>query len=358
MLRPAARHTPSAASSCAAPIAGTVGPSWNNHAMRPKAFVTRVIPEPGIALLQEHYDVEVNREDVPLDAEALAARCRGVTAVVTLLTDRVDATLLDRCPDVRLVANVAVGYDNIDVAAATERGVWVTNTPDVLTETTADLAWALLLATARRVGEAERFVRAGKYRGWGIMMLLGGDVHGKTLGIAGLGRIGEAVARRARGFSMRVIYTDACRAPKELERELGATFVDKATLLRESDFISLHMPLLPDTHHFIGEPELRQMKCSAYLINTSRGPIVDEAALAEALHASTIAGAGLDVFEDEPNVHPRLLACENAVLLPHIASASIETRTRMATIAAENCVAFLRGERPPTAVNELLERVR
>ncbi|TAM61231.1 D-glycerate dehydrogenase [bacterium] len=319
---------------------------------RPKAFVTRVIPEAGIERLAGVFDVDVNRDDRQLGAAEIAQRAQGCQALVTLLTDRVDGNLLDLCPDVRIVANVAVGYDNVDVAAATARGVWIANTPGVLTETTADLAWALLMATARRLGEAERCVRAGKYHGWGILMLLGGDVHGKTLGLAGFGRIGQAVAKRARGFEMRVLYTDQQRAPEALERETNATFVDKATLLAESDFLSLHVPLLPQTRHWLGESELRAMKPTAYVINTSRGPVIDEAALAAALRSGWIAGAGLDVFEREPEVQPELLACENAVLLPHIGSASIETRDRMATIAADNCIAFVRGERPPTAVNE------
>ncbi|HVA38636.1 MAG TPA: D-glycerate dehydrogenase [Candidatus Dormibacteraeota bacterium] len=319
---------------------------------RPKAFVTRVIPEAGIERLASAYDVDVNRADRPLSPTEIAERAKGCMALVTLLTDRVDGALLDICPDVRVVANVAVGYDNVDVPAATERGVWVTNTPGVLTETTADLAWTLLMATARRIGEAERYVRAGKYHGWGILMLLGGDVYGKTLGVAGFGRIGQAVARRARGFDMRILYTDAQRAPGEVEEACNAAFVDKEALLRESDFLSLHMPLLAQTRHWLGERELRSMKRTAYVVNTSRGPVIDEASLARALHEGWIAGAGLDVFEEEPKIHPDLLTCENAVLVPHIGSASVETRDRMATIAAENCIAIARGERPPTAVND------
>ncbi|TAM89156.1 D-glycerate dehydrogenase [bacterium] len=319
---------------------------------RPKAFVTRVIPEAGIERLAAVYDVEVNREDRPLSAPEIAEHAKGCQALITLLTDRVDGALLDLCPDVRIVANVAVGYDNVDVPAASERGVWIANTPGVLTETTADLAWALMMATARRLGEAERLVRAGRYHGWGILMLLGGDVHGKTLGIAGFGRIGQAMAKRARGFEMRVLYTDAQRVPEAVEHDCRATFVDKATLLAESDFISLHVPLMPQTRHWLGEAELMAMKSTAYVVNTSRGPVIDEAALAKALQSGWIAGAGLDVFEREPQVYPDLLACENVVLLPHIGSASIETRDRMATIAADNCIAVARGQRPPTAVNE------
>jgi glyoxylate reductase len=325
---------------------------------KPKAFVTRMIPEAGLVRLAEAYDVEVNRADVPLAAHELAPRAAGALALVTLLTDRVDGALLDACPSVRIVANVAVGYDNVDVPAATARGVWVSNTPDVLTDTTADLTWALILGVARRIGEAERFLRAGRFTGWTMLTLLGSDVHHKTLGIAGFGRIGQAVARRAAGFSMRVLYTSPSRASEAVERESGAAYVDKATLLRESDFVALCAPLTPATRHFIGAPELRAMKRTAHLINTSRGPLVDEAALAQALQDGTLAAAGLDVFEAEPRVHPALLACQNALIVPHIGSATIETRDRMATFAADNCVAFARGLRPVSPVNDVPHSAR
>jgi glyoxylate reductase len=269
---------------------------------------------------------------------------------VCLLTDKIDAHFLESSPSVRIVANVAVGYDNIDVEAARKRSVVVTNTPGVLTDATADFAFALLMATARRVTEAERFLRSGKYKAWDMMLMLGGPVWGATLGIAGFGRIGQAVARRGRGFNMRILYTDEARVPESVERELGATFVDKATLLRESDFISLHVPLMESTRHYIGEAELRAMKPTAYLINTSRGPVVDEAALGRALRERRIAGAGLDVFEREPEVHPDLLAAENVVIAPHIASATVPTRTQMAMIAADNVLAVLAGKPPLTPV--------
>ncbi len=231
--------------------------------------------------------------------------------------------------------------------------MWITNTPDVLTETTADLAWALILGAARRIGESERYLRAGKFTGWTMLTLLGADVHHKTLGVVGFGRIGQVVARRARGFAMRVLYTGPARASAETERETGAEYVDKATLLRESDFVTLHAPLTPATRHFIGAPELAAMKRTACLVNTSRGPLIDEAALAQALREGTLAGAGLDVFEAEPQVHPALLACENVLIVPHIGSATVETRERMAPMAAENCVAYASGRRPRTPVNEL-----
>jgi glyoxylate reductase len=235
--------------------------------------------------------------------------------------------------------------------------VVVTNTPDVLTETTADFAWALLLAVARRVVEADRYVREGRFTQWEFMVLLGGDVHGKTLGVVGLGRIGRAMARRARGFAMRVLYHDAAPAPADVEREVGATFTDLGTLLREADFVTLHTPLLPETRHLMNAERLRAMKPTAYLINAARGPVVDEAALVQALREGWIAGAGLDVYEEEPRIHPGLLGLPNVVLAPHIASASRDTRLGMATLALENCLAVLQGRTPPTPVNpEVLGR--
>jgi glyoxylate reductase len=295
--------------------------------------------------------------DRPLPKHDLAARLRGKQGLICLITDAIDADLLEACPDLRVVANVAVGYNNIDVAAATRRGVAVTNTPDVLTETTADFAWTLLMATARRLAEGDRYVREGRFTQWEFMLLLGGDVHGKTLGIVGFGRIGRAVARRAGGFNMRVLYQDAVAANPITERELGASRVDLPTLLRESDFVSLHTPLLPETRHLINADSLRTMKRTAYLINAARGPVVDEPALVQALKEGWIAGAGLDVFEEEPKVHPDLLALPNVVLAPHIASASYETRLKMAMLAVDNCLAVLEGRRPPTPVNaEVLSR--
>lgn len=313
-------------------------------------FISRQLPQQALDLARGRATVRVNPEDRPLEKAELAARLREADGLVCLLTDTIDGELLALAPRLRVIANVAVGYNNIDVVAATQRKVVVTNTPGVLTETTADFTWTLLLATARRVVEADGYTRAGKFTEWGLMLLLGNDVHGKVLGILGLGRIGKAVARRARGFSMRVLYHDAVR-DLAAERELGVVYQDRDAILREADFITLHVPLLPETRHYIGEAELRQMKPTAYLINASRGPVVHEAALVRALKEGWIAGAGLDVYEEEPRVHPGLLECANAVLAPHIASASRETRTKMATMAVENCLAVLEGKRPPNPVN-------
>ena len=271
-------------------------------------------------------------------------------AIVCLLATKVDAALLDRVPKLRVIANVAVGYDNIDVPACTARGVVVTNTPDVLTEATADLAWALLLAAARRVPEGDRFARSGKWKRWEWTMFHGADVHGRTLGILGAGRIGQATGHRAVGFSMQVLYTSRQRRLL-FEHTTMARRVDFKTLLRESDFLSIHVPLNRETHHLIGAKELALMKPGAILINTARGPIVDEAALAKALKSGKLAAAGLDVFEKEPKIHPALLKLENVALLPHIGSATESTRRRMVETALRNCMAALKGEMPPNAVN-------
>jgi lactate dehydrogenase-like 2-hydroxyacid dehydrogenase len=318
--------------------------------VKPRVVVTRRIPDDGIAVLRSHFDVDENRDDRPYTPAELAARAREADALVALLTDRIDEALLAQCPRLKVVANVAVGYDNVDLAAAARHGVAVTNTPGVLTDATADFAFALLLATARRVVEADRYVRDGRFHGWLMMGFLGGDLVDATLGLAGFGRIGQAVARRGRGFGMQIIYTDEQPASPAVEEALDAHRVDKATLLERSDYLSLHLPLLPSTRHFIAEPELRAMKRTAYLINTSRGPVVDEAALARALRDGEIAGAGLDVFEREPEVNPELVALENVVLAPHIASATVGTRTKMALIAAENAIAAVSGATPPNLV--------
>jgi len=323
--------------------------------MSRSVYVTRVIPQPGIDLLREHVDVEVNESDEPLSAEKLRLRAGSHDALVTVLTDKIDSAVLQSGEgSLKIVANVAVGYDNIDVPAATAVGVMVSNTPGVLTETTADFAWALLMSVARRIPEAQSFLRTGKFQGWGIMMMLGEDIHGKTLGIAGFGRIGQAVAQRATGFGMKILYYDPVVQAEDAARRLGARSVDLNTLLRESDFISVHTPLTPETRHMIGKEQFDLMKDSAYLINTSRGPVIDETALVGALKANRIRGAALDVFENEPQVHPELLQFDNAVVTPHIASASVATRSRMATMAAENVIAALDGQRPPTLINEEL----
>jgi len=319
--------------------------------MRRKVYVTRRLPQPAIDMLEERFEVEVYPEDRAIPREVLMEKVKGIDALLPLLTDKVDAEVMDAAGEnLKIIANYAVGYDNIDVDAATKRKIAVTNTPGVLTETTADMAWALMFAVARRVVEADKFTRAGKFKGWGPMMFLGGDVYGKTLGVVGVGRIGSAVAKRAKGFNMRVLYTDVVRN-KEIEKEVGAKKVELDELLRESDFVTLHVPLMPSTRHLIGERELKLMKKTAYLINTSRGPVVDERALVEALRKGEIAGAGLDVYENEPELSPGLAELDNVVLTPHIASASVETRTRMATLAAENIIAFFEGKRPPTIVN-------
>jgi lactate dehydrogenase-like 2-hydroxyacid dehydrogenase len=316
----------------------------------PILITKRIYPE-AVSLLREQCEVDYVDSDDGLTYEQLRERVRGKHAIVSQLVDRFDAALIGELKGVKVLANVAVGYDNIDVPAATQHGILVTNTPDVLTDTTADFAWALLMAAARRVVEGHAFVHSGEWRRWTIDLLVGQDIHHRTLGIFGMGRIGQAVARRARGFEMRVLYHDAQRAPSELEQELALEFTDAHQLLRESDFVSLHVPLLPSTRKLIGAPQLAMMKPTAILVNTARGPVVDEAALAEALGKRQIAAAGLDVFEDEPRVHRKLLELSNVVLAPHIASASIDTRRRMSTMAAENAIAVLDGRRPPNLLN-------
>jgi len=324
---------------------------------KPSILISRILPEEAVARARSRAVVDLHEADKPLGRTELIARLKGRQGLICLITDAIDAPLLAACPDLKVVANVAVGFNNIDVAEATKRGVVITNTPDVLTETTADFAWTLLMATARRVVEADYYVRQGKFTHWEFMLLLGGDIHGKTLGIIGFGRIGRAMARRARGFDMRVLYQDAVAADPATERELRATRTDTATLLRESDFVTLHTPLLPETQHLINTQSLKTMKKTAYLVNASRGPVVDEAALAQALKEGWIAGAGIDVFEREPEVHPALMGLPNAVLAPHIASASSDTRLKMANLAVDNCLAVLEGKTPPTPVNpEVLAR--
>jgi glyoxylate reductase len=318
---------------------------------KPRILISRALPEEVVARARSRADVDLHAGDKPLSKTELIARLKGREGLVCLITDTIDSSVLESCPGLKVVSNVAVGFNNIDVTAATKRGVVVTNTPDVLTETTADFAWTLLMATARRVVEADRYVRDGKFTQWEYMVLLGGDISGKTLGIIGFGRIGRAMARRALGFNMRVLYQDAVAADPATERELRATRTDTATLLRDSDFVSIHTPLLPETRHLINAQSLRTMKKTAYLVNASRGPVVDEAALVQALTEGWIAGAGLDVFEEEPKVHPGLMGLSNAVLAPHIASASSDTRVKMAALAVDNCLAVLEGQTPPTPVN-------
>ena len=320
-------------------------------------LISRLLPEPAVALARSRAEVDAYDVDAAMPRPDLLERLQGKQGLICVISEAVDQALLDASPELRVVSNVAVGYNNVDVAACTKRGVVVTNTPDVLTDTTADFAWTLLMATARRVVEADRYVRGGRFEQWEYMVLLGGDIHGKTLGVVGFGRIGRAMARRARGFGMRVLYQDAVAADAATEHELNATRVDLATLLRESDFVTLHTPLIPETRHLINADSLKTMKKTAYLINAARGPVVDEGALVSALKEGRIAGAGLDVFEGEPRVHPGLVELSNVVLAPHIASGSLETRLKMATLAVENCLAVLEGKTPPTPVNpEVLSR--
>ncbi len=318
--------------------------------MKPKVFVTRPLPAPAIELLRAQFDVAVHAEDSPMTREQLAEACREMDGLLVAGT-RVTAELLSAAPKLRAVSTASVGYDNIDIAACTARRIPVTNTVGVLEETTADLAFALLLAVARRVVEGDRFVREGRWCEWQWGLLHGSDIHGKTLGLYGFGRIGQAVARRGRGFGMRILYYARHRVAGSVERESEARYVDRDTLLQESDFVSLHMPKTPETVHAIGARELTLMKPSAFLINTARGSVVDELALVQVLEARRIAGAGLDVFEHEPQVHPGLTALPNVVLLPHVGSATAETRLRMATRAAENLIALLDGKQPPDIIN-------
>jgi len=317
---------------------------------KPKVFATHRLFEPARQILQEVCDVEFwTKTDRP-PREELLRSIKNKEALICLLTEKVNEQLLQAAPRLRIASNVAVGFDNIDVAACTARGVVATNTPGVLDETTADFAWTLLMAVARRLGEGEALARSGNWKGWDLDQLVGTDVWGKTLGIVGFGRIGRAVARRASGFQMKVIYTDAQRVPEAVEKELKAEFREMNALLAESDFISAHVPLLPETRGLFDAAKFSRMKPTAFLINTSRGPVVNEAALVAALEDNRIAGAALDVHENEPFIHPGLKRA-NVVLAPHIASASLETRTKMACMAAENVVALFTGQRPRNMLN-------
>jgi len=327
--------------------------------MMPTVAVTRVIPEAGLRLLRDAAEIRLWEEELPPDAEALAELLQECVGALTLLTDAIDGAVLDRVPNLKVISNFAVGYDNVDVPAATARGVAVCNTPDVLTETTADFAWALLMAAARRVVEGADYVRAGKWQTWGPTLLLGRDLTGATLGIVGFGRIGREVAKRARGFEMRVLAFDAF-PDERVARELGAEMRPLDDLLRESDFVTLHVALTPETQQMIGARELGLMKPEAILVNAARGPVVDTDALVAALRDGVIGGAALDVTDPEPLPvdHP-LVALPNALVVPHMASATVATRDRMAEVAARNLLAVLRGERPPHIVNpEVLERER
>ncbi|HEV2315160.1 MAG TPA: D-glycerate dehydrogenase [Candidatus Acidoferrales bacterium] len=319
--------------------------------MKPKVFATHGLFAPARALLERHFEADYWTGQPRPPRDELLRRVADKDALICLLTEKVNDELLDRAPNLRIAATVSVGYDNIDVAACTRRKIVATNTPGVLDDTTADFAFALLMAIARRIVEGDAWMRSGTWPGWNLDQLCGSDVSGKTLGIIGFGRIGRAMAKRAQGFDMRILYTDAMRAAPEVERDLHAEYVDRDRLLAAADFVSVHVPLLPETRRLINASTLAKMKSGSYLINTSRGPVVDEAALVAALEAKQIAGAALDVFENEPKVHPALVVRKDVILTPHIASASVETRTKMAVIAAENVIALFDGRRPPNALN-------
>lgn len=319
--------------------------------MKPRILVTREVFDETLGFLARHCDVESNQQDVALAPEALAHKLADKDGVVCCLTDRMDAKLLERCPKLKVVANVAVGYNNIDLAACTARGIMATNTPGVLDDSTADLAWALMLGAARRLTELERRVRNGEWKGWRLKQWLGVDVHHATLGIFGMGRIGQAIARRADGFEMRVLYHNRSRLGSDIEQRLKAAYVTKDALLRQSDFVVLQVPYSPETHHMIGAAELKLMKPTAILVNSTRGGVVDDAALIAALRSGTLRGAGLDVFENEPNLNPAFLELDNVVMAPHIGSSTEATRRAMAMTAARNLVAALSGEAPPNLLN-------
>ncbi|HPU01649.1 MAG TPA: D-glycerate dehydrogenase [Bacillota bacterium] len=319
-------------------------------------FITREIPESGLKLLEKHKLI-VNPAPRPVTRQELVEGLKEADALLCMLVDKVDREVIESAPRLKIVANMAVGVDNIDIEACTERGIVVTNTPGVLTEATADLTWALLLAVARRVVEGDRYVREGKFNGWAPLLLVGADLHGKTLGIIGMGRIGQAVARRALGFGMNIVYYQRRRLPPHSEQELKATYLPLDDVIREADFLTLHLPYYPEVHHLINRERLNLMKPTAYLINTARGAHIDEQALVEHLRARKIAGAALDVYEREPHLTPGLAELDNVVLAPHTGSASASTRSLMAEMAALSIVQVLGGEKPEHVVNpEVLGR--
>jgi len=330
-----------------------------NRMPKPKIYVTRELPERGLNIIKKHFDAEVWPEYAPPPKNVIIEKAKNVDALASLLSDKIDAEVFNAAPKLKIVSQLAVGFDNIDIAEATKRGIYVTNTPEVLTDTTADFAWALLMAVARRVAEADRYVRGGKWKvGWHPNMLAGRDVFNATIGVVGAGRIGYAVAKRATGFNMKILFYDVIPRP-EIEKDLNAKKVDLDTLLKESDYVSIHVPLMKETHHLINAEKLRLMKKTAYLINNSRGPVVDEKALYEALKEGRIAGAGLDVFEQEPTpMDNPLLKLENVVVAPHISSASLETRSKMSEMVADNLVSFFEGRKPPNLVNLDVLKVR
>jgi len=319
---------------------------------KPKVLLTRALPQQGMTLLEQNFELEVNPADEVMPHVRIIDSIADKQGLVCLLTDNIDSRVINRASSLRIIANYAVGFNNIDVAAATRKGIPVTNTPEVLTETTADLVMGLLLSVARRIVEADNYLRSGRFKGWAPELLLGSDVHGKILGVIGMGRIGQAVARRAQGFDLKIIYHDTKRLPVHVERKYGVVFVGFEALLTDSDFVSIHAPLNKETYHLISTNELAKMKNTAFLINAARGPIIDEHALVRALKIGEIAGCALDVYENEPAVASALLRMPNVVLVPHIGSASIEARTRMALMVVDNLVAVLQNNvRPPNVVN-------
>ena len=320
--------------------------------MKQRVLITRGIFPEVVESLAARFDVEHNAEDRPWQPEELARRLQGKHAAMATVMDRFDEAILAQSPDLRVIANIAVGFNNIDVPACTKRGIRVTNTPGVLDDTTADLTWSLLMAAARRIAEGDAYVRAGDWKiAFGVQYFLGQDIHHATLGIIGMGRIGQAIARRARGFDMRILYNNRTRLAADDERKLGASWVERDDLLAESDFVVVMAPYSPATHHLIGAAEINRMKPTAVLVNSARGGVVDDAALVEALKAKRIAAAGLDVFEGEPKIHPGFLELRNVVMTPHIGSASRATRMTMCRTAAENLTAVLDGRAPPNPVN-------
>jgi len=324
-----------------------------------KIYVTRQLPERGLRIIRKHFDTEVWPEYAPPPKKVIMAKAKNVDALVTLLSDKIDAEVFEAASKLKIVSQLAVGFDNIALQEATKRGIYVTNTPEVLTDTTADFAWTLLMAVARRVVEADKYVRTGRWKvAWHPDMMTGRDIHAATIGIVGAGRIGYAMAKRAKGFDMKILFYDVIPRP-EMEKDFAAKRTDLDALLKEADFVSVHVPLMKETHHLMNEQRLKLMKKTAYLINNSRGPVVDEKALYKALKEGWIAGAGLDVFEQEPTpIDNPLLKLDNVVVAPHISSASLETRSKMAEMVADNLVSFFEGRKPPNLVNQDVLKVR
>lgn len=325
---------------------------------KPKIYVTRELPAKGLKIIQQHFETEVWPEYAPPPKKTIIEKAKNVDALATLLSDKIDAEVYNAAPKLKIVSQLAVGFDNIDLAEATKRGIYITNTPEVLTDTTADFSWALLMAVARRVVEADKYVRTGQWKvAWHPAMLTGRDVFGATIGIVGAGRIGYAMAKRAKGFDMKILFYDVLPRP-EIEK-LGAKKVDLNTLLQESDFVTIHVPLMKETYHLMDEQKFKLMKRTAYIINNSRGPVVDEKALYKALKEGWIAGAGIDVFEQEPMPADNpLLKFDNVVIAPHISSASLETRAKMSEMVADNLINFFEGKQPPNLVNKDVMKVR